>query len=427
MLPRAIAAFTILGPLLSTALLAPASAAQRGAEGPRVRRLEPPQANLVAAPSTVASASGQRPRILLTGYWPPTNEAIRRFSPSPVQNPTGWIGQDWEGRGYDVYAFFPEFVPPDCSACGQGNGDLEVDYQDTSQDFWAIANAIRPIAVLTTSRGGIGWEVEMNQYNRALWVDDFTAPTQPTPKPPDASLPAGALRPSTLPVQEIVDDVREANLPVQAFICFSGDGGGYLSEFIAYHGVWYQDLHASPSDPARCVAAGHVHVNHLLSPALARAAAEVTLRTLIRHVDRVLDPQCHSIDLHCETEPNSAGVGASLTTTGSASIAAGDLVLRMHGAPPGAAARIFYGQGRLDVPFGGIRLCIAPPIALLGPFAPVGADGRLAFAVDVQQPPLSGAGIVPGSGWHFQGYYRDPAPSTDLRNASNAVRVTFCP
>src|SRR5262245_41383211 len=47
--------------------------------------------------------------IMITGYWPPTNEMIREFSNNPTQNPGGWIGGNWEGRGYNVYAYFPEF------------------------------------------------------------------------------------------------------------------------------------------------------------------------------------------------------------------------------------------------------------------------------------------------------------------------------
>ena len=67
--------------------------------------------------------------ILLTGYWPPTNEMLRKFSTNPDQNPGGWQGQNWEGRGYDVYAFFPEF-PGGTGSNPKGNGDFEIDYQD---------------------------------------------------------------------------------------------------------------------------------------------------------------------------------------------------------------------------------------------------------------------------------------------------------
>jgi hypothetical protein len=59
--------------------------------------------------ATTVARGAYTNNILLTGYWPPTNEMVRRFSTSTVQNPDGWIGGNWEGRGYNVYSFFPEF------------------------------------------------------------------------------------------------------------------------------------------------------------------------------------------------------------------------------------------------------------------------------------------------------------------------------
>jgi hypothetical protein len=237
-------------------------------------------------------ALADRPTILLTGYWPPTNEMVRQFSADPEQNPDGWVGSDWEGRGYDVYAYFPEFSPPDCSFCGRGMGDLEVDYQDTSADFWPIADGLAPVAVITFSRGAnnFSWELERNQYNRpeASWVSDYDAPFKPTPSPPDDSVPVWHKRLSTLPVKDIVDAVNDAALGIDAFVCFTGAGGGFLSEFIAYHGVWYQSIHEDPSDPAHCVTAGHVHVGQMISWDVAEEATEITLRTVIDHVDTLL-------------------------------------------------------------------------------------------------------------------------------------------
>ncbi len=233
---------------------------------------------------------GQRPIIMLTGYWPPSNEALRRFSTNPDQNPDGWLGSNWEGSGYDVMSYFPEFNPRNCNNCGRGMGDLEVDYQDTSEDFWRIADSLKPIAIITFSRGQIdfSWEVEFNQYNRLVWINDYTPPYQPTPAPPDDSVPANHLRTSKLPVEEIATAVRNANLGLNAFVCYAHDGGGFLSEFEAYHGVWYQAIHNSPADPDWCIAGGHVHVGGLISWETARLAAEVTLREVIRRVDDVV-------------------------------------------------------------------------------------------------------------------------------------------
>lgn len=414
----------------------PAALAQRGAaEVTRKRALDAPQANLYppASGDGVTGPGGReaggRPAVLLTGYWPPSNEMLRRFSPNPGQNPMGWVGGNWEGRGYDVYSYFPEFTPPDCFSCGQGSGDLEVDYQDTSMDFWPIANALQPIAVITFSRGSINteWEVEMNQYNRDQWAGDYAEPFQPTPSPPDASLPAGALRLSTLPVQAIVDDVSASGLGVDPFICFTGDGGGFLSEFMAYHGVWYQALHVDPMDPAWCVAGGHVHVGSQVDWDTARLAAEVTLRTVLDYVDSVQG--CGVPMSYCVTSPNSVGMGALIGTTGSHSITQNGFRLRAAYAPPKQFGVFFYGGGQTQVPFGDGQLCVSGEIFRLNPPGLTDFNGVAERPLDFTHPPLgSGTGMVtPGSSWNFQYWYRDPAAGGSGFNTSDAVAVKFCP
>ena len=47
----------------------------------------------------------ENPVILITGYWPPTNEMIRDFSQDLSLNPDGWIGNNWENKGM----IFPVF------------------------------------------------------------------------------------------------------------------------------------------------------------------------------------------------------------------------------------------------------------------------------------------------------------------------------
>lgn len=343
---------------------APPASAQRGDVAvTRLTTLEgtglAPARRPAQPPSWRAAAAGapQRPTIVLTGYWPPTNEMLRRFSTDPAQNPNGWIGADWEGRGYDVHAFFPEFDPPDCLDCGQGTGDLEVDYQDTSADFWPLVEGLAPVAVITFSRGAEdkSWEVEMNQFNKDFWIVDYSAPFQPTPSPPDASVPAETNRPSTLPVQAIVDAVNALNSPVEAFICFTGDGGTFLSEYIAYHGVWYQALHALPGDPDQAVAAGHVHVGSELSIARAKQAAQETLRVLIDHVDGLINPDV------CQQDLGLGGPGsASLSLCGKALASGQSADLLLTGAPPSAPAALVLGDQFGPVPFHGGTLVPVP-------------------------------------------------------------------
>jgi len=410
----------------ATLLLAATAPAQRApGEVVRVRDLDAAPAALLeagASPRAPAARSrlqradlllGERPAIMLTGYWPPSNEAIRHFSPDPVQNPDGWQGSDWEGRGYDVHAYFPEFVPPDCDDCGQGAGDLEVDYQDTSLDFWPLADALAPIAIMTFSRGfdDGSWEVEMNQFNKQVWFGDFTSPLVPTPSPPDASVPANTLRPSTLPVQAIVDAVAALPGEIDPFICFTGDGGGFLSEFIAYHGVWYQDLHADPADPAWCIAAGHVHVGGTIPDDRARLAAEASLRALIELLDATIPNGV------CQTDVGFGGPGtATLTMCGDPLETGGLAEVRLQGAAPNAPAFFLIGTSLSPAAVKGGTLA-SVPAALVVPAA-TDADGAIVV------PDVPGGG-GPATGY-LQAVYADAAQAQGV-GFSNALELAVGP
>ena len=235
--------------------------------------------------SKIYSKERENPVILITGYWPPTNEMIRDFSQSFDLNPSGWIGDNWENRGYDVISFFPEFDDSDCTSCGQGYGDLEVDYQDTSEDFWPIVNDLNPMAVITFSRGYIdySWELEYNYYNRLNWINDFMSPFLPTPNPPDDSVINYFIRHSSLPMESIVQDIIAENLGLDPYIDWDGHPGQYVSEFMGYHGVWYQNINQLGDN--KCITAGHVHVGGLVDIETAKRATEVTLRSVINLLD----------------------------------------------------------------------------------------------------------------------------------------------
>ena len=229
--------------------------------------------------------SREEPIILLTGYWPPTNEMLRHFSQNDQLNTNGWQGDNWEDRGYDIISYFPEFSNPDCSSCGQGFGDLEVDYQDTSEDFWPIFNSHSPIAVITFSRGYMNesWELEYNAYNRTNWINDFTSPFLPTPNPPDSNEDAFFLRNSNLPMENIVNAIDALDINLNPYIDADGDPGHYVSEFMAYHGTWYRDLNQFGENS--CIAAGHIHVGGNIDWDTAKIATEETIRTVIDYLN----------------------------------------------------------------------------------------------------------------------------------------------
>ena len=225
------------------------------------------------------------PNILITGYWPPTNEMLRPWSTDPNQNAGVWVGENWEGRGYNIYAFFPEF-PGGTGTNPKGDGDFEVDYQDTSADWWYLLPIVHPIALITTSRANTtnGWELEGGNrfYSNAAWSNDYLSPFDPTDAEPHD--PAGTERYSSLPIADIIAAVTASGANVSPFGT-TIDTGAFLSNYIGYHGNWWKELHDDPNAPDRCYAGGHIHVGASTIVAEAMLATEVTLRVLIEHTD----------------------------------------------------------------------------------------------------------------------------------------------
>jgi hypothetical protein len=249
--------------------------------------------------STVALATNGLPHVMITGYWPPTNEMLRQWSQDPFQNSNGqdldglstngWIGENWEGRGYNIYAFFPEF-PGGTGTNPKGDGDFEVDYQDTSNDWWPLVETIRPIAIVTFSRANTvnGWELEGGNrtYSSSVfptWSNDYLAPLKPTAELPSFDEPPGTERFSTLPIDEIIAEVTASGADVDPFSTVI-DTGRFLSNYIGYHGIWYHDLYADKADPFWNIAGGHIHVGSSTNLADAVIATEVTLRVLTDHL-----------------------------------------------------------------------------------------------------------------------------------------------
>ena len=230
----------------------------------------------------INKSSNREPVILVTGFWPPTNEMIRHFSQNIFLN-DNWEGENWQDRGYNIISYFPQFSDPDCDNCGQGYGDLEVDYQDTSTDFWDIVEEHNPVAIITFSRGYIdySWELEFNYYNRTNWYPDYSTPTLPTPNPPDEDVESFYLRNSTLPMDDIMDAVNETDLGLDAYIDVTGHPGRFVSEFMGYHGVWYHDINVES-----CVVAGHIHVGGLIDWDTAKEATEISILKTIDYLDQ---------------------------------------------------------------------------------------------------------------------------------------------
>jgi hypothetical protein len=260
--------------------------------------------DVVGTGSTGAGTTGEvvcNKNVVLTGYWPPSNEMLRAFSTNAAQNPDGWQGENWRGLGYDVYAFFPEFPPDgdptndplgDEGSVGSPTSDMRVDYQDTSEDFWRIMDEYAPLIVITTSRGGsIDWELEALEGGHdggnpgdpsADWSSDgYGVEILPVENSVEArtwsaisQYRQGTTIPSALPLDEIfaaTDGLTTATVQIDT----TGTSGNYLSGFAALHGLVYEET------TTHSVAAGHIHVGTGLGVDTARTLIEATLEAVL--------------------------------------------------------------------------------------------------------------------------------------------------
>ncbi len=229
----------------------------------------------------VAGLAEGRPVVMLTGYWAPTAEMIYRFSDNPELNPEGWIGEDWEGRGYDIYAFFPAF--------NVNTREFEVDYQATWSDFWARTDEYHPEIIISFGATDNGpWEIEYRAVNRTNWDPDDIEPYYPTPNPPDSTIAGGESRYATLPLYNIRNAVNEQTA-THAWVDSYGDPGSFLCNYIAYLGMWYQAQHAEEDDEHYCRAAGFIHVNGEMPLLEATVATQVTLRAVFDYYENIAD------------------------------------------------------------------------------------------------------------------------------------------
>ena len=132
-------------------------------------------------------------------------------------------------------------------------------------------------------------------------------------------------------------------------------------------------------------------------------------------------------DFYCSGMPNSAGPGGRLGVEGSASPAADNLELTARALPAGVSGIFFYGTAPLALPFGDGLRCVGGATFRL-PLIQAGPDGFASLRLDFSSPPRPEGQIAPGSTWHFQCWYRDPAgPGNTGSNTTNAAAVHFGP
>jgi len=128
---------------------------------------------------------------------------------------------------------------------------------------------------------------------------------------------------------------------------------------------------------------------------------------------------------YCISSPNSAGAGAVIGSNSDYSVASNSFQLNVSGAPANKPGLFFYGPNQISIPFGEGRRCVGGSLYRLGVLTTSG-QGTALRAIDFTSLP-NGGGIVGGSSWNFQFWYRDPAGGPVGYNTSDGLAATFCP
>lgn len=134
---------------------------------------------------------------------------------------------------------------------------------------------------------------------------------------------------------------------------------------------------------------------------------------------------CPAPNTYCVTSPNSAGPGALISSSGSTSITANNLVLTATGAPHNQNGIFYFGPNQIMAPFGDGFRCVGGGVMRLG-IVNAGPTGTFNKAIDYTNLPGNGH-IESGDAWNFQCWYRDPAAGMSGYNFSNGLHVFFCP
>jgi len=126
---------------------------------------------------------------------------------------------------------------------------------------------------------------------------------------------------------------------------------------------------------------------------------------------------------YCMVNPTSAGGPSIMSASGSASIAANDLVISCDNIPGSEPGVFFYGANQGQFPFGEGNRCITGTIIRIWP--PSGSSGGvLTRVIDYNTLPTP---IISGSTWNFQGWFRDPSGGPAGFNLSDGIEIVFVP
>ena len=201
---------------------------------------------------------------------------------------------------------------------GKGAGSITVDYNVTASFFWKTVKALKPITIMSFSRGNgdNSWNLENYGTNLAHdnWrtVLDFMTNTGPKSQdwfkqpiiggthqdpspykgkgkrkgdPPDRSIAADTELDSELPFDAIIAALNEK------MATEIGDGslapdrhngaGDFVSNYMALLVAWYRLWWKQQNKGEECVFSGHTHVGVFVKREIAARAFKIQLDTVI--------------------------------------------------------------------------------------------------------------------------------------------------
>ncbi len=128
---------------------------------------------------------------------------------------------------------------------------------------------------------------------------------------------------------------------------------------------------------------------------------------------------------YCISTPNLASAtGAQISLAGTCSVSANDFTLAFGPILPGERTLFISGLApSVPTPFGAGLTCIANPWTAHWPVGAANGAGFFSRPFDLTAMPTA----LPGMTVYFQGLYTDPNGPPLVRNASDALQVTFLP
>lgn len=215
-----------------------------------------------------------------------------------------------------------------------------------------------------------------------------------------------------------------------ALVVEVSDGGGAWVQVRRHDqptgGGWTTDvIGAAELDAAGVTAGENVAVRFTANDDDTQSIVEAGVDG-VRLLDVVCDPSAIGVNF-CAANPNSTGSVGTLRGTGSASLAANDLVLVAEQLPANQFGLLIVSrtEGAVNVGLG--VLCLAGDIGRdLGSLGTSGPGGMISRAVDwtaIPQPTMF-VSAVQGETWRFQLWHRDVAGGFPTSNFTEGLAVT---